>query len=392
MAQSSAFTYQGRLKNGASPAAGLHDFRFKLFDAATGGTQMGTTQCIDNLLVSSGVFTATIDFGNQFITAGQRFIEIEVRTDTGLSCSNSTGFTTLTPRQAIAPTPTAVHANSAFALDAPDGSPANAVFFANNGNVGIGTTNPGTPLHIVSSSPVAAVHIASPVAVVNLQDTGANANQTGYVSYRNATGTETAWIGFGSAGDPDFTMLNARPGGDIVLNTLGGGNFAFAGGNVGIGTTNPASKLEVRGDVRLGPVRKFFAASGEENLRIVRGDINSDGSVLRGTGFTVLTGPVGSFNIKLTTPMAATPTVVATAGPHGMAWRPSGMSRAAHRARASSSLTWHSTMCPKTFRSALLPSARADWRPLAPGRPTPSPTADPRSMLASHPPPSGTLP
>ena len=32
-----AFTYQGQLKSDGSPANGLHDMRFRLFDAAVGG-------------------------------------------------------------------------------------------------------------------------------------------------------------------------------------------------------------------------------------------------------------------------------------------------------------------------------------------------------------------
>lgn len=83
-AQSTAFTFQGKLTSNSSPAEGLHDFRFKLFDAASGGTQIGTTQCVDNLLISGGVFTATIDFEAHFVTTGQRFIEVDVRADTGL--------------------------------------------------------------------------------------------------------------------------------------------------------------------------------------------------------------------------------------------------------------------------------------------------------------------
>jgi hypothetical protein len=34
VAQPTAFTYQGRLKNGAALASGSHDFRFTLFNVA----------------------------------------------------------------------------------------------------------------------------------------------------------------------------------------------------------------------------------------------------------------------------------------------------------------------------------------------------------------------
>lgn len=38
----SAFTYQGRLENAGSAASGLHDLRFRLYDASMGGAQVGT--------------------------------------------------------------------------------------------------------------------------------------------------------------------------------------------------------------------------------------------------------------------------------------------------------------------------------------------------------------
>ncbi len=293
-AQSTAFTYQGRLKNGTQVASGLHDFRFRLFDAASGGAQVGTTQCVDNVLVTEGLFTTTIDFGQQFATPNQRFLEIEVRVDAGLDCTDTTGFSPLTGRQALTAAPLANHAKSAFALDAPDGSPTNALIVGNNGFVGIGTTVPGFPLHI-----------AGTFAVLGLQDTGPNSSQAGYVSYRNGTGTETAWVGYGTAGDPDFSIVNARTNGDIVLNPLGGGK-------VGIGTSSPQTALDVRGDIKLGSAGQYFAPSGEENLRIVRGKFVSSGAPSLGSGYACTHPSTGVYHVTFNTPFAAPPVVTAT--------------------------------------------------------------------------------
>src|SRR5256885_184949 len=106
------FTYQGQLKNGGSRASGLHDLRFRLFDASVAGAQVGTTLCVDNVVMSDGLFTVALDFGAVF-AGQQRFLEIEVRADTALSCGNATGFVTLTPRQPLSAAP-----NALFALNA----------------------------------------------------------------------------------------------------------------------------------------------------------------------------------------------------------------------------------------------------------------------------------
>ncbi len=112
LAQSTAFTYQGELKNGSSPATGLHDFRFRLYDSLSGGAQQGTTLCANNVSVNNGRFSIQLDFGSQF-NGNLRCLEIEVRADSGQDCSSAAGFTILGPRQEITPTPNAVFAAAA---------------------------------------------------------------------------------------------------------------------------------------------------------------------------------------------------------------------------------------------------------------------------------------
>jgi len=228
-AQSTAFTFQGVLKDAGSPVNGSYDIRFRLFDAVSGGAQVGNQFCIDNVPVANGLFTTSIDFGQQFATPAGRFLEIAVRRDTGANCGSAGGFVTLAPRQALTAAPLANHAKSAFALDAADGSPANAVFVDNAGMVGIGTPSPFKALHVLREEPA-----------LILQDTGIDSTQWGYVDFRNNSGTSTAWMGFGTPGDPDVSIVNARTGGDIVLSPFSG--------NVGIGTPSPAQTLHVASD------------------------------------------------------------------------------------------------------------------------------------------------
>ncbi len=113
-----AFTYQGFLADAGLPAAGLHDLRFRLYDAAAGGVQVGPSLCADDVLLSQGRFAVALDFGAQF--AGQaRYLEIDVRADTGLGCGDATGFVLLSPRQALTGAPNAIFSlNAASATTA----------------------------------------------------------------------------------------------------------------------------------------------------------------------------------------------------------------------------------------------------------------------------------
>ncbi|CAG0959329.1 hypothetical protein PHYC_00635 [Phycisphaerales bacterium] len=106
---SQAFTFQGELSTAGAPVSGVHDFRFALFDST--GAQIGSTLCADNTTVTDGRFTAQLDFGAAF-TGLQRFLEVRVRPDTGLACSDLSGFTTLSPRHNLTATPYALYALS----------------------------------------------------------------------------------------------------------------------------------------------------------------------------------------------------------------------------------------------------------------------------------------
>ncbi len=111
-AQTTEFTYQGSLKDGANPANGNYDFEFLLFDALTSGTQQGSTLTKTNVAVANGTFAVKLDFGSQFPGAN-RFLEIHVRPAGGGA------FIPLSPRQSVASSPYAVQSlNAANATNA----------------------------------------------------------------------------------------------------------------------------------------------------------------------------------------------------------------------------------------------------------------------------------
>jgi hypothetical protein len=104
-AQGTAFTYQGNLSQSNAPVTGPQDFEFRLFNAATGGAQQGPAVTLDDLGVTNGLFTATLDFGAAVFPGADRFLQIAIRPGA------STGaYTNLNPRQPITSTPYAIRA------------------------------------------------------------------------------------------------------------------------------------------------------------------------------------------------------------------------------------------------------------------------------------------
>lgn len=99
VALGSGFQYQGRLTNGGTPANGLHDFTFKLFDASSGGNQVGTTITLTNRTVNNGLFTVSLDFGDNAFLGEARWLQMAARV------AGVGSFVTLSPRQRLLPVP-----------------------------------------------------------------------------------------------------------------------------------------------------------------------------------------------------------------------------------------------------------------------------------------------
>jgi trimeric autotransporter adhesin len=104
-AQSTAFTYQGRLNDGAVPANGLYEFQFSLYDAVTNGALVGTPVSAAPVQVTNGIFTVTLDFGAAPFNGNPRWLGITVN----LFGSDMIP-TVLHPRQPITVTPYAINA------------------------------------------------------------------------------------------------------------------------------------------------------------------------------------------------------------------------------------------------------------------------------------------
>ncbi len=98
---SNTFTYQGELRKEGVRFDGLAMLTFRLFDAETGGTEIGSGVSFPNEDIVEGRFTVPLDFGAGAFTGAARWLEIEVEGNT------------LSPRQRLTSTP---FAQFAFAV------------------------------------------------------------------------------------------------------------------------------------------------------------------------------------------------------------------------------------------------------------------------------------
>jgi hypothetical protein len=215
-AQTTQFTYQGKLNDGGAPANSAYDFQFKLFDAATvgTGTQHGTTQTVANVTVSAGIFSVQLNFGAcaTCFNGGDRFLEIAVKVP------SSATFTTLAPRQPISSTPYAIKSQNATSADGLSVACVNCITGSQIASVN-GSAVTGT-------IPVASVPAGSGNYIQNT-----NAQQV--TSNFNISGNGTA--GGTLAGQIVNATTQYNLGGARIL--VGGINNLFAGLRAGLSNT-----------------------------------------------------------------------------------------------------------------------------------------------------------
>src|SRR6266478_385293 len=110
-ANSTSFTYQGKLSDNGNLANANYDLQFTLWDALAAGTQQPQpgpiTIARNGVAVANGIFTVQLDFTVNAFPGADRFREISVR-----PAAVGT-FTTLSPRQQISSTPYAIRTLSA---------------------------------------------------------------------------------------------------------------------------------------------------------------------------------------------------------------------------------------------------------------------------------------
>ncbi len=295
-AQTTAFTYQGSLNNTGAAATGNYDFEFKLFDALAGGTQQGSTLTQNSVAVANGVFSVSLDFGNQFPGAN-RFLEIRVRQ------SGVGELVLLTPRQQLTSTPYSVKSLTATNATQLGGQSAEFYQSATNLNAGtLATERLPNPLSLVGSSNVQIIYaqnnsnsgVSAAIKGVSEATDGFTSGVYGQNHSTNGFGVQgeslagsgdsigvyghsvstsgigvvgnASAIGGGTAGVQGISDSTSGSGVAGVATANSGANVGvfgrtnspdgyagyftgrgFFGGNVGIGTASPSAMLHVSG-------------------------------------------------------------------------------------------------------------------------------------------------
>lgn len=243
-AQTSAFTYQGSLINGGSPANGSFDFEIVLFDGLTGGSEL-FSNIVPGVTVTNGVFSLPLNFGSATFPGANRFLEIRVR------AAGGGAYTVLNPRQPINSSPYSIksllaeNTNNAFSL----GGIASSQYVLTND---IRLSNPRNPLpdspnYIQNSS------FGQPASNFSISGTGTagilNAGQynIGGSLVLTTLGANNLFLGIsaGQANTNGVGIGNTFVGNSAGLANTGGSSNSFFGASSGVSNTTGGNNTAI---------------------------------------------------------------------------------------------------------------------------------------------------
>ena len=203
-AQTSQFTYQGKLTDNGTATNALYDFTLTLWDSATNGAQIGPIVNRQNTPIVDGIFTVALDFGASAFNGESRFLEISLKP----SGNPAALPTLLTPRQQVLSTPYAIKSLGSMSADSLSVNCVSCITSNQIGNV--------SGSAVSGAIPVASVPAGSASYIQNTTLSQASSNF-------NISGNGTAF------GTLSGNIVNAATqynlGGNRILSIAGSGNM-----------------------------------------------------------------------------------------------------------------------------------------------------------------------
>ncbi len=289
-AQTTAFTYQGKLNNGGVPANGTFEMQFRLLDALAGGAQVGTPFTDSSVAVVNGIFTTTLDFPEAAAFDGSaRWLEIGIR-----PAGDPNPFTILSPRQPINSTPYAIRSANAANATQLGGVDASQYVTTTTGAMNFiqnATTQQASANFNISGNGLFGGNVGiglNPEVGFKFDVNGAGVFRTGN-------------------GRINFSSPSGETGMSIIPNSVNRADVRFDGLtlklNAGLGTTAPCCGIAINtlGNVGIGTTSPFLNTGGTGRLLSIS-DSNNPGLALTNTGFGgrqffLYSGGSGNFRI-----------------------------------------------------------------------------------------------
>jgi hypothetical protein len=288
-----AWTYQGRLSEGSGPANGSYDLRFILYDADSGGDQVGDTQTRGDVTVTAGLFTVDLDFGEGAFDGDARWLEIAVRQGSSVG-----DFTVLSPRQRVSPTPYSLFAQTAGSL----ALPFSGIVDSGSGSVAFGITQEGAGGGVIvnrsydgdeDGTALDVVNSGAGAAIEGTTQSDAGVGVFGRVS--SGTGTAGRFIGDG-AGSRALEIGNG------AIQVTGNVRPAFvAQADVGVNTCDGDTAMDIDHPLSNGDPSAIILATpqGDPVVFALAYELCEDGHWAIDTGGALIDGQ--EFNILIIT-------------------------------------------------------------------------------------------